>query len=60
MILAELLLASGSLYKPGNDNGRKHHQSLDDVYGWSVEDTGKANENSRIGLPALRNKKQTK
>lgn len=57
--LAELLLSSGSLYKPGADGNKRRLQSLDDIYGWSNQDSDKRkrNGNSRIGLPLVKTKK---
>jgi hypothetical protein len=60
VILAELLPALGNMHKRAGDSQRKYRHSLDDVYGWSDGDSGKANGNSRVGLPAVKIKNKTK
>ena len=55
--LAELLLSSGSLYKPGAENAKRRLRSLEDIYGWSDPDFRDANKISRVGLPFVKTKK---
>ncbi len=54
--LGELLMNSGSLWKAGKETGKRSHQSLDDIYGWSDEIPQEPGPNERSGLPLSRNR----
>ena len=55
--LAELLVNSGSVWKAGENPGRRSNQSLDDVYGWAEDFQVKSGEAIRTGIPASRREK---